>query len=95
MLTLTQIKDSITEVVNKYPVKKLSIFGSYADGSATEGSDLDMLIEFSSTEVSLFLLSEIKDEIQSKLNREIDLIHAPIDEGALIKIDRVVDIYEQ
>ena len=40
MLTINQIKDSITEIVIKYPVKKLSLFGSYADGSASEDSDL-------------------------------------------------------
>lgn len=95
MLTINQIKDSITEIVIKYPVKKLSLFGSYADGSASEDSDLDILIEFLSPDVSLFMLSEIKNEIESKLNREIDLIHAPVDEHSLIKIDKVVDIYEQ
>ncbi|MDO9535324.1 MAG: nucleotidyltransferase domain-containing protein [Bacillota bacterium] len=95
MLTLNQIKESITEIVVKYPVKKLSLFGSYADGSAREDSDLDILIEFSSPNVSLFILSDIKDEIESKLNRGIDLIHAPIDKNSLVKINKVVDIYEQ
>ncbi len=95
MLTLNQIKDSLSEIVIKYPIKKLSLFGSYADGSAREDSDLDILIEFSSPNVSLFILSDIKDEIESKLNRGIDLIHAPIDENSLIKINKVVDIYEQ
>jgi len=56
---------------------------------------LDILIEFLSPDVSLFMLSEIKNEIESKLNREIDLIHAPVDENSLIKIDKVVDIYAQ
>jgi uncharacterized protein len=95
MLTINQIKDSITEIALKYPIKKLSLFGSYADGSAGEDSDLDLLIEFSSPYISLFLLSEIKNEIESKLNREIDLIHAPIEENSLIKVNKVIDLYAQ
>ena len=95
VLTLEQIKNSAEEIAEKYPVKKLSLFGSYAVGSATENSDVDLLIEFRSPSVSLFMLSEIKVELESLLKTEVDLIHAPIDEGSIIKIDEVVDIYEQ
>jgi len=41
------------------------------------------------------MLSEIKVELESLLKTEVDLIHAPIEEGSVIKIDEVVDIYEQ
>lgn len=95
MLTISEIRNSIGDIIAKYPIKKLSLFGSYADGSAKEDSDIDMLVEFLYSNVSLFLLSDIKDEIKLKLNREVDLIHAPIDENSLIRINKVVDIYEQ
>ena len=95
MLTVAEIKNSITDIVAKYPIKRLSLFGSYASGNADNDSDIDMLVEFTSPNVSLFLLSDIKEEIESKLNKDVDLIHAPIDEDSLIKIDKVVDIYEQ
>ena len=71
------------------------MFGSFADGNATESSDVDLLVEFSSPNVSLFLLSEIKIELESKLHADVDLIHAPVEEGSLLEIDEVVDIYEQ
>lgn len=95
MLTLNEIKNLVSDIVIKYPIKKLSLFGSYADGCAKDDSDVDMLVEFLSANVSLFMLSDIKNEIEGKLNREVDLIHAPIDEKSLIKINKVVDIYEQ
>ena len=95
MLTISEIKNSISDIIIKYPIKKISLFGSYADGSASEESDIDILVEFLSSNVSLFLLSDIKNEIESRLNREVDLIHAPVDEYSLIKINKVVDIYEQ
>ena len=52
-------------------------------------------MEFLSANVSLFMLYDIKEEIESKLHKEVDLIHAPIDENSLLKINKVVKIYEQ
>jgi uncharacterized protein len=95
VLTLEQIKKSAEEIAEKHPVKKLSLFGSYAAGNATEHSDVDLLIEFYSPSISLFKLSEIKLEFESKLKTEVDLIHAPLEEGSVIMIDEVVNIYEQ
>ncbi len=95
MLSLDQIKKSAEEIAEKHPVKKLSLFGSYAAGNATEQSDVDLLIEFYSPSISLFTLSEIKIELESILKTEVDLIHAPIEEGSVIRIDEVVEIYEQ
>ncbi len=95
MLTLEQIKISAEEIAEKHPVKKLSLFGSYAAGNATEHSDVDLLIEFCSPSISLFTLSEIKVEFESILKIEVDLIHALIEEGSVIRIDEVVEIYEQ
>ena len=35
------------EIFDKYGVKKIGLFGSYAAGAATEESDIDILIELS------------------------------------------------
>jgi predicted nucleotidyltransferase len=95
MLTLNDIRGSINEIVVKYPIKKLSLFGSYAEGKANEESDVDFLVEFSTPNISLFTLYIIKEELENKLHKQVDLIHSPLDEGALIVIGKVVDIYEQ
>jgi uncharacterized protein len=94
LLTLEQIKNKTEKVVSKYPVKKVSVFGSFARGGASDDSDIDFLVEFASPNVSLFLISEIKTELESKLARDVDLIHAPVEENSLLVIDEVVDIYE-
>ena len=36
----------LPELGERYGVRSLSIFGSYARGEQTEGSDLDVLVEF-------------------------------------------------
>ncbi len=95
MLTNEDIRASVIDLVEKYDIKKLSVFGSYADGTATENSDVDILVEFLSKNVSLFTLYELQEEISSRLNTNVDLIHAPIAEGSILKISKVVNLYEQ
>ena len=95
MLSLNQIKAAVAEIVSMYPIKRVSLFGSYADGTATENSDVDMLVEFITPSVSLFTLLNIKYAIEEKLHRDVDIIHAPLEENALIKPTKVIEIYEQ
>lgn len=73
----------------------ISVFGSYADGTATETSDVDILVEFLTKNVSLFKLYEFQEKIAGKLSIDVDLIHAPIPEGSIIEINKVVSLYEQ
>ena len=37
--TIEEIKDKVTPIAQKYGVKRISLFGSYARGEATENSD--------------------------------------------------------
>ena len=45
VLTHDEIKAMITPVVQCHPVKRVIIFGSYARGTATDTSDLDIMID--------------------------------------------------
>ena len=45
MLSINEIKSYITPVVEKYPVEKVILFGSYARGDASETSDVDLIID--------------------------------------------------
>jgi predicted nucleotidyltransferase len=95
MLNLDQIKSVINEIASSYPVKTVSLFGSYAEDAATENSDVDILVEFLTPAISLFTLLNLKYEIEEKLCKEVDVIHAPLDENALINPTKVIKIYEQ
>jgi predicted nucleotidyltransferase len=45
MLSIDEIKSYITPVVEKYPVEKVILYGSYARGDASETSDVDLVVE--------------------------------------------------
>jgi len=45
MLSIEEIKSYITPVVEKYPVEKVILFGSYARGDAKETSDVDLIVD--------------------------------------------------
>jgi len=94
MLTIDQISTGVQRAVRNFPVKRVSLFGSYANGNLNEESDVDLLVEFINENVSLILLSELKQLLEDELKTEVDLIHAPLLDSDLIAIERVVDVYD-
>jgi uncharacterized protein len=95
MLTIDRIISAATRLVDDYPIKKVLLFGSYAEGTATEKSDVDLLVEFQTPNVSLFTLSSIKYSMEDELNKEVDIVHAPAPNESLLKLNKVIEIYEQ
>lgn len=45
MLTLNQIKSTVSKIGKKYGIKNAHLFGSYAKGKATENSDVDLIVD--------------------------------------------------
>lgn len=94
MLDIAQIKDGIYTVIAEYPIKKVDLFGSYADGTNHEKSDVDLLVEFMTSSISLLTLNGLKYRLEEILKTEVDVIHGPIEKDALITIGKVVSLYE-
>ena len=44
-MTLNDISEYILPAINKYPIERVIVFGSYANGTATPKSDVDLLID--------------------------------------------------
>ena len=44
MVELSKINEFVQEVAEKFNPEKVVLFGSYADGSATEDSDVDLFV---------------------------------------------------
>ena len=95
MITIENLEETIKKIAGKYSITKVKLFGSYANGTATERSDIDLLVEFEKKHVSLLKLSELKIEISEELNNKVDIVHGPLPEKSLIDIKKVIQIYEQ
>lgn len=93
-LSLDIISKGIKKISMEYPIKKVSLFGSYADGSFTDESDIDLLVEFSTRHVSLFTLSSLKLGLEELFNKNVDVIHAPLPDDAMLEIEKELVIYE-
>ena len=53
--SIEQIQKLITPIAKKYGLKSVFLFGSYARGTATENSDVDLIIDTSGTEIKSLL----------------------------------------
>ena len=73
--TIEEIRQRILPVAVRYKLKAVYLFGSYARGEATEGSDIDLLIDTAGTTLkSLFTLGALYCDLEEALQKPIDLI---------------------
>ena len=73
--TIDEIRSIIAPIAEKYRLPAVYLFGSYARGTATEESDIDILVDTTGTELkSLFTLGALYVELEDALNKKIDLI---------------------
>ena len=87
------IREKIHMIAPLYPLKKVSYFGSYASGNQTEASDLDVLVEFMSSGVSLIMLSDLKNRLEDEFRIPVDVIRYPLPEGTFLDVGKAVQVY--
>jgi predicted nucleotidyltransferase len=63
----------IINTLKPFKPSKIGIFGSYSRGENTEESDIDILYSFEEA-IGLFKLIRIKDDLEQKLNKKVDLV---------------------
>ncbi len=86
------IKEKVLLVVKEYPVRRVVLFGSRAEETNQENSDVDLIMEFYEP-ISLFTLSDIRVRLEEILGLEVDIIHGPIREGDLIEVGKEIELY--
>ncbi len=73
--TVEEIREKIQPIAEKYQLKAVYLFGSYARNAAKETSDIDLLIDTTGTALkSLFTLGELYCELEEAFQKPIDLI---------------------
>lgn len=92
MLTHEKIVVAVKKASARFPLNKASYFGSYAEGSASEDSDLDLLVEFNNPSVSLLTIIGLKHFLEDELSKPVDIVESPIVPGAIIEIGKTVSV---
>ena len=73
--SIEDIKAIVTPIAQKHGIPAVFLFGSYARGTATEDSDVDLLIDTRGTKIrTLLQLGAVYCELEEALQKPIDLI---------------------
>ena len=75
VFTIDEIRARVTPVAQKYALKAVYVFGSYARNEATADSDIDILIDRTgSTIKGMFDMGNLYHDLCESIGKEIDLI---------------------
>jgi len=66
------LRDNKREFSNKYGVKRIGFFGSYARDDNHDGSDLDVVVELEKPDM-LYLI-EVKQTLENQLGLKVDIV---------------------
>ena len=72
---ISRYRSEIGALCRRYGVARLEVFGSAARGDDREESDLDLLVDWSST-ASLFDVGGLVADLQELLGKRVDVISA-------------------
>ncbi|HMS24218.1 MAG TPA: nucleotidyltransferase domain-containing protein [Acidimicrobiia bacterium] len=70
----------LVEICEKYGVRELRIFGSFAHGNANQESDVDVLYEFTDSSAIGIELIDFADDLEELFHRKVDIVslkHVP------------------
>ena len=73
--SIEELRNIVSPIARAHGVASVSLFGSYAKGTATEDSDIDLLIDTNGTALrSLLSLGALYNDLEAVLEKKIDLI---------------------
>jgi predicted nucleotidyltransferase len=69
---LTILKENKHQLLNKYPIKSLALFGSYSRGDFRKDSDIDIMVELEEPLGLKFI--ELAHHLEDLLKCRVDLV---------------------
>ena len=94
MPTMNMIQQAANQAAAEYPVKRIELFGSYADGTADEESDVDFLVEFAENPTSLIHICGLRETLSELLKSDVDIVKLPRKPDDGLHINRTMCLYE-
>lgn len=75
-ITIDAIRDSVITYGIEYDLAKIVLFGSYARHDETENSDIDLMIDADNSNLTLFDLAGMREDLKQKLGKRVDIVTA-------------------
>lgn len=72
-MTINDIPQKITPVLEEYGITYAGIFGSFARGQTTEKSDIDILVKFGRP-TGMFAYMRFVNRLESLFHRKVDVV---------------------
>lgn len=91
-MDINTIQSIVSKVANEFPIKRITLFGSRANNTNREDSDVDLIIEFN-TPVSLLTLSKVRLRLEKLLQLNVDVVHGPLRSDDLLIVDKEIELY--
>ena len=95
IVSIEEIARIAKQLSDEYKIKKVSLFGPYADGTYTDDSDIDLLVEFQNYAILLFGLSGLKIKLEKMLKKPVDVLYEPLPSDSMIYIQYAKVIFEE
>ena len=73
MLTVNDIEKAVTKVGEKYGINDAYLFGSYAKGTASEDSDVDLIIDRGKIR-GLIEFNGFRQDLEAELGTDVDVL---------------------
>jgi predicted nucleotidyltransferase len=68
------LKKHWPELQQSHRIRAIYLFGSVARGEARKNSDIDILVEFSSSDIGIFEFVRLQNHLTQLLGRPVDLV---------------------
>ncbi|HDH31285.1 MAG TPA: nucleotidyltransferase [Candidatus Wolfebacteria bacterium] len=68
-----KLNNQLPTLKSKYHVKKMGVFGSFAKGEQSKGSDIDILVEFD-LPIGFFDFIRLENYLSKTLHIKVDLV---------------------
>jgi len=72
--TIEQLKERVIPVAEKYQLRAVYLFGSYAKGEATDNSDVDILVDKTGSTVRGWIMGGLYNDLCKAIGKNIDMM---------------------
>ena len=73
-MSIAEIKEKISPILQAYGIKKASVFGSVSRGDERPDSDVDLLVELGAESMDLIEYISLKHKLEDTLDKDVDLV---------------------